>query len=173
MKTILVVVAFVAMGCAISMQHFRLARTQASLARYETSLIPTALQPNQFRVIARIAIQTDHVKMITYRIESADQHFATIESNGGSNGGRSTYDPKTDLHFTEAVFLIDHVKSMNALKVLPKVSGAQGYSVAFVPDDFSLDSVFTLHDLEPVYLRDASVELLVLNGRSYALTLKP
>ncbi len=148
LKSLLAIMAFAALACALVMQHFELARTRASLARYESSLIPTTLAPNQFRLIASTVLQTDHAMVIKYRIETANHHFATIASGGDSNGGRANHDPKTNLYVTEAVILIDHIKSDNVLKVMPKVSGAQGYTVSTVADDFSLPASVTVHNPE-------------------------
>jgi hypothetical protein len=169
----LAIITFAALVCALMMQHFELAKTQASLARYETSLIPTALAPNEFRVIVNKVLQTDHATVIGYRIESSGDHFATIASGGDSNGGRATYNPKTNLYVTESVLLVDHIKSENVLKVMPKVSGAQGYSVASVADDFSLADAITVHDPEIVYSRSDTATLLEIEGQIYTLTLKP
>ena len=168
-----VMIAFAAMTCALIVQYSELVKTRASLARYETSPIPTSLAPNEFRVIANTVLETDHATVIGYRIESSGDHFATVASGGDSNGGRATYDAETNLYVTESVLLIDHVKSENVLKIMPKVSGAQGYGVAPVADDFSLADAISVHDLESVYLRDNTVTLLEVGDRIYTLRLKP
>jgi hypothetical protein len=173
LKTMLVVIAFVAMTCALVVQYVELAKTRASLARYETSLIPTALASDEYRVITSKLLQTDHAAIIRYRIESSEDHFATISSGDDSNGGRATYDPKTNLYVTESVLLIDHIKTKNALKVMPKVSGAQGYSVAVVADNFSLADTLTIHDPKAVYSRSDSATLVEIDDQVYTLTLKP
>lgn len=172
LKGILVGVTFVAMACAMTMQSLRFAETKAALSRYETSVIPLTLEPNQFRLIMHKVLQTNHANVITYRIESVNDHFATIGVDRDSNGCRATYDQKTNLHFSEAVILIDHFQSKNGLKVMAKL-GAEGYSVWTVSDDFSLDNGLSIHGINSVYSRDAIVELLELNGRSITLKLTP
>ena len=173
LKTVLATVTFVAMACAFVMQHFRLADTQASLSRYEASIIPTSLGLDQFRIISRIVVETDHVKVATYRIETEDEHFATVESGGDSNGCSSTYDSKTNLHFTEVTILFDHTKSKNSLKMMPKVGVLEGYTVANVPDDFLLNDAVTFNRDDRVYARNEVVELFQWGDRHYILTLKP
>ena len=121
LKSMLAVVAFVAMACALLLEHSELSRTRASLARYEAQQIPTTLGDDEFRVIVNPVLSTDHAIVIAYRIESSEDHFASIVSEGESNGGRARFDEPTALFVTEAVLLIDH--SGDSLKVMPKVGG--------------------------------------------------
>ncbi len=172
-RSILAIAAFVGMACAITIQNLRLAEARASLSRYESSLIPTSLQPSQFRIITRVALDTDHVKVVNYRIESLGEHFANIQSGGDGNGAGADYDAQTGLYFSEVTILLDHTKSTNSLKVMPKVGGAQGYSIQNVAEDFSLEDAVTFHDEDHVHERDESIELFRLDGRPYSLTLTP
>ena len=153
LKTVLLVVSVVAVACSFFMQQRRLNESQSALSRYEASQIPTSLAPGQFRVIARSILDTDHVKVVAYRIESANEHFATVKSEGDSNGCKSKYDPKTHLHWTEATILFDHIKSDNKVKMMPKVGGAQGYTLAHVPDGYSLTDAVKLNELDRLFSR--------------------
>ena len=101
LKSMFVMIAFAAMTCSLIVQYSGLVKTRASLARYETSPIPTSLAPNEFRVIANTVLKTDHATVIGYRIESSGDHFATVASGGDSNGGRATYDAETNLYVTK------------------------------------------------------------------------
>lgn len=167
----LAVVAFVAMACALLLEHSELSRTRASLARYEAQQIPTTLGNDEFRVIANPVLSTDHTIVIAYRIESSEDHFASIVSEGESNGGRARFDEPTALFVTEAVLLIDH--SGDSLKVMPKVAGAQGYSLAPVAEGFSLRDAVSVYELEMVHSRRAAVPLFEIEGRTYSVVLKP
>ena len=173
LRAMLGAVAFVALICALVVQYIDLSRTRASLARYESSRISTKLRSNEFRVIARDVVKTDHVIVISYRIESLSDHFATIRIGTDGNGSRAHFDPATNLYVTQAELVIDHMKSKNALKEMAKVSGAQGYSVASVPDEFSLEDAIEIRELNAVYSRNDAAELLELRGRRYVLQLKP
>ena len=172
LRTVLAAVTFVAMSCALLTQHLRLNAAQAALSRYEASLIPTSLGSDQFRIIPRIVIDTDNCKVFTYRIESTGTHTASVSSGGDSNGGSSSYDAKTGLHYSEVTILIDHIKSRNAVKLMPKVGGAQGYAIENVPDEFSLDDAVSLLREHGIYKRNEVVELFRFNERPYTLNLK-
>ena len=172
-RTVLATVTFLAMGCAILTQHFRLNAAQTALSRYEASPIPTSLGSDQFRIIPESVIGTDNCKVFTYRIESTGTHTASVSSGGDSNAAGASYDAKTGLLFSEVTILIDHIKSRNALKLMPKVGGAQGYAIANVPDEFSLDDAVSLLREHGIYKRNEIVELFRWNERPYTLNLKP
>lgn len=61
------------------------------------------------RFIRQPVLNTDHVKVMKYRIESVDEHFATLsDGHGDSNGCSSDYDPNANLvpEIAEAAELI-------------------------------------------------------------------
>lgn len=101
------------------------------------------------RFIRQPVLNTDHVKVMKYRIESVDEHFATLsDGHGDSNGCSSDYDPNANLHFTEVTVLVDHVDSQHCVKMLPKVGAAQGYTVATVKDGYVLDDHMTINNAD-------------------------
>lgn len=173
LKTCLIGMAFFALICAFVVQRLELVRTRTSLARYETSLIPTELQSEEFRVVAREVVLTSNVKVIAYRIETTDPHNAKIRIGSDSNSAQAKYDARMGLYVTDALVFIDHVESAGVMKVMASVSGARGYSVYQVAEDFSLDAELRLNDLNAVYPRDEGVELLSLEGKKFELKLKP
>ncbi|QDU56705.1 hypothetical protein [Aeoliella mucimassa] len=165
--------AFITMGLALFVQHQHLTQAQASLSRYETTHVPTAVPRGQFRVIAQSVLDTDRVKLMAYRVESVDEHFATLrDGHGDRNGCHSEYDPNTNLHVTEVTVLVDHVDSRQCVMMLPKVGGAHGHIVATVGDSYTLDDDLTIHDVGGVYNRAESVNLYQWDGKSYSLSLK-
>ena len=172
LRGVLIFVAFVAATVAFFVQQRRLANVQAALSRYESTQIPTSLAPNQFRIIVQ-TVDTNHVKLVKYRIESLDEHFATLDNGeGDTNGSRSNQDANTGLHFTEVTVLVDHVVSQKCVKMLPKVGGGQGYSILPVADDYSLDEATTFNEVNGVFSRNETVELFQWDGKAYSLTLK-
>lgn len=125
------------------------------------------------RFIRQPVLNTDHVKVMKYRIESVDEHFATLsDGHGDSNGCSSDYDPNANLHFTEVTVLVDHVDSQHCVKMLPKVGAAQGYTVATVKDGYVLDDHMTINNADGVYSRNEKVDLFQWDGKSYSLSLK-
>jgi hypothetical protein len=173
LKTVLVAVAFFALGCALVAQRLTLADAEASLSRYESSIISTSLDSDEFRIIPRVVIDTDNCKVVTYRIETKGNHSAAVRCDGDSNRAAAIHDTKNNLHFSEVTILIDHTKAKNSLKLMPKVGGAQGYAVMNVSDDFSLNDAVKLHREEGVHRRDEDVELFRLDDRSYTLSIEP
>lgn len=166
-------VAVVGATMALVVQHRRLTSAEAALARYESTRVPTTLADKQFRVIAQTVLDTKHAKVMKYRIESNDRHFASVgNGQGDSNGCSSQFDPSAGFHITEVVMFIDHVVSENRVKMMPKVGGAQGYSVAHVADNFVLGEHLTFHDADGAHPRGAAVPLLKWNGKTYSLSLK-
>jgi hypothetical protein len=170
-------IALLAAATVVLEQHGQLSDERASLSRYESVRIPTSLVADQFRIITQTILDTDHVKVVKYRLESIDKHFATLEeqsdsTGGGSNGCVSSRDRNTNLHFTEVTVLIDHVASQSCVKVLPKVGGASGYSVASVQDDYVLDDETTINHVDGVYSRSETVELFQWDGKPFTLSLK-
>jgi len=173
LRGVITLIPFIAMGLALFVQHQHLSNVQAALSRYESTHVPTAITGGHFRVIAHPVLDTDHVKVMAYRIESVDEHFATLsDGHGDSNGCRSAHDPNTDLHVTEVTVLLDHVDSEDCVKMLPKVGGVQGYTVATVKDGYALDDDTTINDVDGVYSRTEKVGLFQWNGKSYFLSLK-
>ena len=165
-------ITFLVAASVFFLQHRHLTDVQASLSRYESVRIPTSLAADQFRVITQTILDTSHVKIVTYRLESVDKHFATLDDgHGDSNGSTSSLDQDTDLHVTEAIVLIDHVDSKKCVKILPKVGGGQGYSVMSVQDDYVLDDEVTITNSTGVYSQNETVELFQSDGRSYSLSL--
>ena len=165
--------AFIAMGLALFVQHRRLTQVQASLSRYESTHVPTAVPRGQYRVIAQPVLDTDRVKVMAYRVESVDEHFATLsDDHGDRNGCRSKYDSNTNLHVTEVTVLVDHVVSRECVMMLPKVGGAHGHTVATVGDSYTPDDNLTIHDVGGVNNRAESVDLYQWDGKSYSLSLK-
>jgi hypothetical protein len=169
----LVLVTLVAAVTALFVQSRRLAQVRAALSRYESTQVSTSLAPHQFRIITQTILDTDHLKVVKYRIESLEEHFATLDDKeGDANGSRSNYDPHTGLHFNEVTVVLDHVASQQCVKMLPKVGGAQGYSVLPVKDNYVLDEDTTVNHVDGVYSRNDTVELLQWGGKSYSLSLK-
>lgn len=172
LRELLLIVALVAMVFGYFVQHRRLANVQASLSRYEATEVPTSLGTGQFRIIAQKILDLDHVKVMKYRIESADPYFATLgDGKGNSNGGSATQDTKTGLYFTEATVLIDHIKFEKRVKLMARLGGA-GHSMNQVADDYELNESTTFNDVNGVFPRTKSVELFKWNGKSYSLDLK-
>ena len=172
LKTVLVVTAMVAAAFGFIVQQRRLADLQAALWRYEATQIPTSLGANEFRVIERVIVDTSHVKVVTYRIESTAKHFASIQGRGDSNGSSSMYDPNTNHHVSEATVLFDHLDTQHNVKMMASVGGAHGYSVANVPADFSLAASVKLKDVDGVHARDEAVDVFEWNGTPYSLRVK-
>jgi hypothetical protein len=169
LRELLLIVALVAIGFAYFVQQNRLTNVRAALSRYEATEVPTSMPTGQFRIISQKILDTDNVKVMKYRIESADPYFATLGSGRGDSYGRSaSQDAKTGLYFTEATVLIDHIKSEKCVKLV--ASG--GYSITPVADDYKLNQTTTFHDVNGVFPRTESVELFKWNGKSYSLDLK-
>lgn len=173
LKSVLVAMAFFAMGCALVANWVRLSNVEASLSRYESSLIPTSLAADEFRIIPRFVIDTDHCKVVTYRIETSADHSAAVRSGGDSNQAAANQDVRNGTYFSEITILIDHTASKNSLKLMAKVGGAQGYAVMNVPEDFSLSDAVKLHKGAELHKRAADLELFRLGDRSYTLSVTP
>ena len=169
LKTVLVGTAVVAAALGFIVQQRRLADLQAALWRYEATRIPTTLAANEFRVIERVVVDTSHVKVVTYRIESTAKHFASLQGGGDSNGSSSKYDPHTNRYVSEATVLFDHLDSQHQVKMMASVGGAHGYSVPDVPADFSLAAGMKLQDVDGVHARDTAAEVFEWNGTPYTL----
>lgn len=173
LRGMIVTISFLALGLALLLQDQRLQETKRALARYETSQVPTAIPEGQFRVILRTVLDNDEVKLLSYRIESADEHFATIrDSDGGGNGARSEFDAKTNLYVTEATVLFDHLDSRNCVKMMPRVGGAQGYTIMPVPEDYTLNSDLMIEKTSGLHARSSKVRLFTWNGKEAYLSLK-
>ena len=71
-------------------------------------------------------LDASHVKLITYRIESIDEHFAYVSGNGGQSGSKSRFSAETELYWSEATVLIDHLATEGRVKIVDVVGGAQG-----------------------------------------------
>lgn len=173
MKTAIFIILSTLLAALIIFQQSQIFKTKESLARYENPAIPTSLKPDQFRIIVKTNLHTDHALLINYRIESLGKHFATIQSEGDKNGSTSSHESQTNLHVTEAQFLIDHVKSANVLKVMGKVSGAQGYSVMNVSGDYSLEDELQILPIKMLHHYSDEIQILELDDRTYTLKIKP
>ena len=172
LKTVLVVTAVVAAALGFIAQQRRLAELQAALWRYEGTLKPTSLGASEFRIIERVVVDTSHVKVVTYRIESAGGHFTTLQGNGDSNGSSSKFDDNTQRYVSEATVLFDYLDSQHKVKLMARVGGAHGYSVQDVPADFSLATGVKFSAVDGLHARDAAVELFRWNDTPYRLQLK-
>ena len=160
---------FIALVCALFTQRVRLNQLNASLSRYEQSVIPTTLELTQFRIIPRIVLDKDHCKVATYRIESKNRHTAVVRNGSGTSSKTSSYDQTTDLHFSEISILIDHIKSTNTLKYVRD----QGYSVTNAGKDFLLDDAVTLHPDVRVCNRNETIDLFQVDGDTCTFTMQP
>jgi hypothetical protein len=171
-RTVLLLIAIVGAALAFVSQQRRLAELQAALWRYEAESIPTELADDEFRVIARQVVDSGHLQVVSYRIESAGEHFATLQCGGDSNGSRSNYDPNTRRHVSEAVIVLDHLDTQQKLKLMAMVGGAHGYGVDNVPSDFKLRSDVKFFDIDGVHPRADAVDVVRYDGRVYSLRLK-
>ena len=162
-----------AVALAFFVQQRSLIRTKTALSRYESELISTSLQADQFRIITRPVLDLDSIKLVTYRIEVASDQFILLEEGDGGHSGVSTnFDRTTNLHWTDSVVLIDHIKSQQRIKVMAKLGGASGYSVIPVSEDFSLNDSVKFSEVDGVYQLDERVELFQLDGKPYTLRIK-
>jgi hypothetical protein len=164
---LLILVAFAAVVVGLFVQNRKLANVQAALSRYESSQISTSLAANQFRVIAHTILDTKHVKVVKYRVETTDEHFATLQGTDDSRGRSLSPDPNTGLYFTEMTFVFDHLPTANQIKM-----SNMGYTLKDVPADYSLDDSVILNDVNGVYDLTDTVDVFVWDNITYSLSLK-
>jgi hypothetical protein len=166
-RALLTLVTVIAMLAAFAIQNRRHAATRAALSRYESEQVAVSLPPGSFRIFTYRHINTDHVKVLTYRIECGDAFFGKVAHSHGASSQSLRYDANVGTYFAEWTYVFDYLPTENKLKV-----SDMGYTLLTVPDGYSLSTELELHNVDGVHETDATVELFILNGKPYSLSLK-
>lgn len=171
-RTIAIATAFVALGLALIIQNQRLSETRAALSRYESTTVPVALAPGQFRVIVQPIVSTDDAKVVKYRIECADERFVTVSGQGGSSGSLSRRDPNSGLYVTDCTLFADHLDSHNTFKMILNTGGGQGTTVETVGPTYALKDQLSVSNADGVYSASETPVLFTCNGQPFSASVK-
>jgi len=132
LASLLVLLAAVVAIAGFVLEHQRRSATQAALSRYESDQISTVVPDGKFRVITKTMVDSDHVKVIAYRIECGHAFYAELMGRDGDSSGLSSkYNADAGIHFSEWTYVFDHLPTENKLKV-----SNMGYSLSTVPPTF-------------------------------------
>jgi hypothetical protein len=171
-RAMIAATAFIALALALVVQNQRLSNVQAALSRYESTTVPVALAAGQFRVIVQPVLDTDDAKIVKYRIECADERFVTVGGQGDSSGSLSRRDPNTGLYTTECILFVDHLDSLNFVKMILNVGGGQGTVVETVNAGYALDYHVGINTADGVYAGSETPALFTWNGEAYSVSVK-
>jgi hypothetical protein len=126
---------------------------------------------DQFEVAVTSVLDTDHAKVVRYRIESKSPFYATVNHGQGRTAAASTFSPAAKTHVIEIVMFLDHIASRECVKECLNVGSAGGPSVESVSKDYVLNKNTKIKQAGGTYERAMVVELLEWNGRTYSLSL--
>lgn len=172
-RTMIITTAFIALGLALVIQNQRLLETRAALSRYESTTVPLALAPGQFRVIVQPILDTDSVQVVKYRIECADERFVTIsDGKGGSGGSLSKRNSNSGLYIIEATVLADYLRPKNCVQMLRKIGGAESTAITPVSAGYAVRDHFSIGDADGVYSGNETPALFTWDGETYSLSVK-
>ena len=171
-RSLIITTAFIALGLALIIQNQRLSETRAALSRYESTTVPVALAPGQFRVIVQPIASTDDAKVVKYRIECADERFVTVSGQGGGGGSLSRRDPNSGLYVTDCTLFADHLDSHNTFKMILNTGGGQGTTVETVGPTYALKDQLSVSNADGVYSASETPALFTCNGETYSVSVK-
>ncbi|MBC8871453.1 MAG: hypothetical protein H8E44_18675 [Planctomycetes bacterium] len=130
--------------------------------------LPTS---DRYHVDATSILDTDHAKVVQYRIESNSPFYATVNHGQGRTAAASSFSPSAKTHVIEIVVFLDHIASRECVKECLTVGAAGGSGVESVSKDYALNKNTKIKLTGGTYKRNETVELLQWNGRTYSLSL--